>query len=103
MKVNRLIITIAFLLVSSMLIILSEWHSWRNYESVKMKAFQGYVCGLGLGAAVNPAWGFISYDARIDSVDETQLWPIPGGYSYSPDRGLSVSDFRELTFEVSSK
>ncbi|MEW6738841.1 MAG: hypothetical protein AB1325_02905 [Nitrospirota bacterium] len=103
MKANKLIITIAFLLVSSLLIILSEWHLWRNYESVKMKAFQGYVCGLGLGAAVNPAWGFINYDARIDSVDETQLWPIPGGYSYSPDRGLSVSDFRELAFEVSRK
>ena len=103
MKANKLIITIAFLLVSSLLVILSEWYSWRNYESVKMKAFQGYVCGLGLGAAVNPAWGFINYDARIDSVDETQLWPIPGGYSYSPDRGLSVSDFKELTFEVSRK
>lgn len=103
MKANKLIIAIACFLISSLLIILSEQYLWRNYESVKMKAFQGYVCGLGLGAAVNPAWGFINYDMRIDSMDETQLWPIPGGYSYSPDRGLSVSDFRELTFEVSRK
>ena len=109
MNANKLIITIIVLLILSVSIILSEQHSWKDYEygssykSGEMKAFQSYVCGLGLGAAVNPAWGFINYDARIDSVDETQLWPIPGGYSYSPDRGLSVSDFKELTFEVSRK
>ncbi len=99
MSAHKLIITIIVLLASSLLIILNEWHSWKNYESVEMKAFQRYVCGLGLGASINPAWGFINYDARVDHVDETQLWPIPGGYSYSPDRGLSVSDFKEVTIE----
>jgi len=97
MNANKLIIAIIFLITASLIIIVSEWYLWENFESVEMKAFQRYVCGFGLGATINPAWGFISYDPRVDHVDEAQLWPIPGGYSYSPDRGLSVSDFKEIS------
>lgn len=106
MNANKLIITIIVLLILSVSIILSERRLWKDYEygssyrSGEMKAFQSYVCGLGLGAAVNPAWGFINYDMRVDHVDETQLQPIPGGYGYSPDRGLRVSDFREIVLNI---
>lgn len=97
---NKLLTAIAFLLILSAFIILSERRTWKNYESMEIKAFQSYAGGIGLGATINPAWGFISYDPRVDSVDETQLWPIPGGYSYSPDRGVSVSDINEIAFTV---
>lgn len=98
MSANKLIIAVLSLLAASLLIILSELYLWENYEAAEIKEFQRYVCGFGLGATINPAWGFISYDQRVDHVDETQLWPVPGGYSYSPDRGLSVSDFKEVIF-----
>ena len=71
---------------------------WKDSGAEKIKAFQQYVCGFGLGASVSPGWGFLSFDPRIDSVDETGLFPVPGGYRYSPDSGLSVSEIKEMTF-----
>lgn len=97
MNANRLIVTATFLLTLSLLILLSEWHSWENHETAKIKEFQRYTGGLGLGASVSPEWGFISYDMRIDYTDETNLWPIPGGYSYAPDKSASVAGTYELT------
>lgn len=100
MNPRVVISTVAALLFMSCSIIAAEYYSWKDYESLQMKGFQQYVHGFGLGATINPAWGFIAYDPRIDHVDETSLWPIPGGYSYSPDRGLSVSDFKENAFMI---
>ncbi|RJQ47941.1 MAG: hypothetical protein C4538_04655 [Nitrospiraceae bacterium] len=97
MNANRLIIISAFLMTLSLLILLSEGHLWKHYETVKIKEFQRYTGGLGLGASVSPEWGFISYDMRIDYTDETNLWPIPGGYSYAPDKNASVAGTYELT------
>jgi hypothetical protein len=56
------------------------------------RAFQRSVCGLGIGSALRPDWGFAGYDPRVDAVDETRLWPVPGGYSYSPERGMMGDD-----------
>ena len=56
------------------------------------KAFQRFVCGLGIGSALRPDWGFAGFDPRVDAVDETRLWPVPGGYSYSPERGMMGDD-----------
>lgn len=81
----------------SLLILLSERRLWNNYETIKINTFQRYAGGFGLGASVSPEWGFINYDPRIDYTDETNLWPIPGGYSYAPDRIASVAEITEIT------
>lgn len=56
------------------------------------RSFQRSVRGLGIGSALRPDWGFSTYDPRIDAEDETGLWPVPGGYSYSPERGMMGDD-----------
>ena len=56
------------------------------------RAFQRSVCGFGIGSVLRPDWGFAGYDPRVDAVDETRLWPVPGGYSYSPERGMMGED-----------
>lgn len=97
MSAGKVIIIIAFLITACIGIIASEQYLWNTYEAEKARAFQRYLSGFGLGATINPAWGFFNYDPRVDHVDETQLWPVPGGYGYSPDRGISVSDFKEIS------
>jgi hypothetical protein len=97
MNKKKLLTTTVLLLAMSLLILLSERHLWKNYETAKIKEFQRYAGGLGLGASVSPEWGFINYDPRIDYTDETNLWPIPGGYSYAPDRNASVVEIKEFT------
>ncbi|MFN3478984.1 MAG: nitrous oxide reductase accessory protein NosL [Thermodesulfovibrionales bacterium] len=64
-------------------------------EDSRARELQNYLGGFGLGGVISPEWGFLNYDPRIDFVDETSLWPIPGGYSYSPERGFSVADMKE--------
>lgn len=101
MKGYKLMITfICLLFIASLTAILIDRHLWKSLEADKIRTFQRYVCGLGLGASVSPDWGFISNDPRVDSVDETNLWPIPCGYSYSPQRGMSVGDIKEFTVDT---
>jgi hypothetical protein len=95
MTANKLITVIALLLTISLLILLRERRLWENYETARIKEFQQYVGGLGLGASVSPEWGFINYDPRIDYTDETNLWPVPGGYGYAPDKNASVVEIKE--------
>jgi len=90
-----LIIVLCILITSSITVIVYDRYAWKDYGAEKIRAFQQYVCGFGLGASVNPGWGFLNFDPRVDSVDETGLFPVPGGYSYSPDCGLSVSEIKE--------
>jgi hypothetical protein len=100
MTAKRLLIAFIFiLLVMTVIVILIDRHSLRTSEVDKARAFQRYVHGIGLGASASPEWGFIDYDMRIDSVDDTNLWPMPGGYSYSPER-LSVFGFGETMMNI---
>lgn len=55
--------------------------------------FQQLIGGLGLGAVTVPAWNFSDYDPRLQSGPVDTLYPIPAGYSYSPDRLAMVSNF----------
>jgi len=91
-----LIFSISLLLMVSLIIILMEGYLWKGHEPAEIRSFERYVSGLGIGASISPEWGFISYDPRVDYVDETGLWPIPAGYIYSPQRGLTVGDIREI-------
>lgn len=93
------VISLIFVLSAACLAVLAyDGYAGRGAVSEKGTAFQRFAGGLGLGAAVNPKWGFLSFDPRVDHVDETQLYPIPGGYSYSPARGTAVAEIREAAW-----
>lgn len=49
-----------------------------------------------MGAVAAPVWSVIDFDPRLQPVDESKLWPLPGGYSYSPASTSSVTHFREV-------
>lgn len=91
-----IILSISVLFCLSVAVLIYDSSSQAHERTEKIKAFQQYVCGFGLGASVNPKWGFLNFDPRIDPVDETALFPVPGIYSYSPDRGASVVDINEI-------
>jgi hypothetical protein len=73
-----------------------DQYSWKRIQSDQMIAFQRMVGGVGMGAISVPIWNFINFDPRIQPVDDSTLWPIPGGYSYGPDRTATVSYFEEI-------
>lgn len=70
--------------------------AWRGHKAEDIRVFQRATGGLGMGAIATPIWQFINYDARILSVDDSITWPVPGGYSYGPDRTGTVSYFEEV-------
>jgi len=69
---------------------------WRGQRAEEIRIFQRATGGLGIGAIATPIWQFINYDARVLSVDDSITWPVPGGYSYGPDRTGAVSYFDEI-------
>jgi len=88
-----------FLMVLTALTVLAiayDQYSWKRIQSDQMVAFQRMVGGVGMGAISTPIWNFINFDPRIQSTDDSTLWPIPGGYSYGPDRTATVSYFEEI-------
>ena len=64
-------------------------HSHRDGQFV----FQQAIGGVGLGSVTVPAWNFSDYDPRLQQQKEDVLYPLPGGYSYSPDRLAMVTHF----------
>jgi len=86
------------LILISLTVLAMLWdnYSWKKVETDQMVAFQRMVGGIGMGAISTPIWNFINFDPRIQPVDDSTLWPIPGGYSYGPDRTATVSYFEEL-------
>ena len=60
-----------------------------------MRLFQRSVGGLGMGAASTPAWNLLYYDPRLQPVDDSNLWPVPGSYPYSPSAVSTVVPLRE--------
>lgn len=68
---------------------------WKSVSQVPMRTFQHMVGGLGMGAIASPVWNFINFDPRILNVDDSNLWPIAGGYPYGPDRTGTVASFQE--------
>ena len=59
----------------------------------EMVSFQQAIGGVGLGAVMIPAWNFSDYDPRLQQAPGDLLYPIPAGYSYSPDRLSMVTFF----------
>ncbi len=90
-----LILVIILVVVTAAAIAL-DMQAWRGLETEDIRVFQEAAGGLGMGAIAAPIWQFINYDPRIFSVDDSITWPVPGGYSYGPDRTGTVSYFEEV-------
>ena len=65
----------------------------------EIRLFQRSVGGLGMGAAASPAWNLMHFDPRLQSVDDSNLWPIAGSYPFSPSAASASVDIRELPRE----
>jgi hypothetical protein len=94
-RVRALFVSVLVLSVAAAAVIAVDVYSWRGRRADDMRTFQRATGGVGMGAIATPLWQFINYDARIVSVDDSMTWPVPGGYSYGPDRTGSVSYFQE--------
>lgn len=95
---SRLVlISVILMVVTTAAAITLDIQAWRGRRAEDIRVFQRATGGLGMGAIATPMWQFINYDARIFSVDDSITWPIPGGYSYGPDRTGTVSYFEEIT------
>jgi hypothetical protein len=68
---------------------------WKTRKTEELVLFQQAVSGLGMGAIASPIWNFINYDPRAMAVDDSITWPIPGGYSYGPDRTATITYLEE--------
>ena len=95
-KTKSYLIFLSFLIILNTVAIASDMYVWKHVQAEKMAVFQRMVGGLGMGAISTPIWNFINYDPRIQPVDDSITWPIPGGYSYGPDRTATVSYFEEI-------
>jgi hypothetical protein len=96
-KQSRMVLfLVIFLVIITGTAIAVDMQVWRGQRAEEIKTFQRATGGLGIGAIATPIWQFINYDARVLSVDDSITWPVPGGYSYGPDRTGAVSYFDEI-------
>jgi len=96
-KCSRILLLFVILLVViTAAAIALDMQAWRGRRAEDMRIFQKGVGGLGMGAISTPIWNLVDYDPRIFSVEDCITWPVPGGYSYGPDRSATVSFFREI-------
>ena len=97
---NILLIFVIVLFLSTVLSIFLDGSNLKNFrsnhQSNKLSIFQNAIRGLGMGAITAPIWQFINFDFRINSVDDSMTWPVPGGYSYGPDRTGTINYFEEI-------
>ena len=95
-KIRSYLLFLVVLISLTIVAIAYDQYSWKRFQSDQMIVFQRMVGGVGMGAISTPIWNFINFDPRIQPVDDSTLWPIPGGYSYGPDRTATVSYFEEI-------
>jgi hypothetical protein len=94
---SRVVLVMVVLLVfMAGVAIAVDMKAWQGRRAENIRTFQRAIGGLGMGAMASPIWQFINYDARVLSVDDSITWPVPGGYSYGPDRTGTVSYFEEV-------
>ena len=90
-----LVVTIAAVCLCTLFLALDAGHQSHLSNTGEMRLFQRTVGGLGMGAAATPAWNLLYYDPRLQSVDDSNLWPIAGSYPYSPSAVSTAVPFRE--------
>lgn len=96
MRFSKHTLPIASLCLLVVMVMGVLWHDAtlkRHNDYQQMTSFQQSVGGVGLGAVLVPAWNFSDFDPRLQPKATDTIYPIPGGYSYSPDRLAMVSAF----------
>ena len=93
---NIALVLIVFVVIMAGTAIFLDGRVWHGYQTEEMRIFQRATGGLGMGAIATPIWNLVDYDPRIFAVEDCIAWPVPGGYSYGPDRAASVSFFKEF-------
>jgi hypothetical protein len=91
-----LLFSVILLVVMAALAIALDMRAWRGRQAQEIRIYQRAVGGLGMGAIASPIWNIMDYDPRLFSVEDCIAWPVPGGYSYGPDRSATVSFFKEI-------
>ena len=95
-KIRTYLLFLVILISLTILTIALDQYSWKRIHPDQMVAFQRMVGGVGMGAISSPVWNIINFDPRLQPIDDSTLWTIPGGYSYGPDRTATVSYFEEI-------
>lgn len=95
-RLNLYLLIVSILLMLATATVGYDMHTWRHVQAKKMAAFQRAVGGVGMGAISTPLYNFINFDPRIQPIDDSVTWPVPGIYSYGPDRTATVSYFEEI-------
>jgi hypothetical protein len=68
----------------------------RSGRSADVEAFERLMGGLGMGASCAIYWDFSTFDPRLEPDCTCSLWPVPGGYLFSPEHRMTVFDPPEL-------
>jgi len=92
--VSGLLACIMFLVATVVIVLSLENGNKQTAKQAARQSFQTALGGVGMGATTVPAWNFGDYDPRLQPGAYDRLYPIPGGYSYSPDRLTMVSSFQ---------
>jgi hypothetical protein len=98
-KIRFYLSFLCILLVLTAAAIGMDAYVWRHVQAEKVVGFQRMIGGVGMGAISSPLFNFINYDPRIQPVDDSVTWPVPGVYSYGPDRTASISYFEEMPMD----
>lgn len=93
---KRFLLFLAGIMVLALLFLAGDMYHWKFMQDREMRSFQKMVGGVGMGAMVVPSWNEIDFDARLQSVDDSKIWPIPGSYCYSPAQSTTVTHFKEF-------
>ena len=92
---ERVVLAVCLIVTIAAAAMLGMEHVVPSLGNQAFPVFQKSVGGLGLGAIAAPSGNLINYDPRIMPVDDSFTWPMPGGYSFGPDRSATVCRFAE--------
>ena len=90
---NMFFLTALGLTVLLLLVIWQDSYNGQDDHHSASYRFQRAIGGVGLGAVMVPAWNIRDYDPRLQQVADDTVYPLPGGYSYSPERLVMVTSF----------
>jgi hypothetical protein len=79
---------------------LADTHLPRKARAASATEFQRLTGGLGMGAASAIYYDFSTFDPRLERDCTCSLWPVPGGYLFSPEHRLAVWDPPEIFAEA---
>lgn len=94
-SVPGFLVCIVSLVAIVVIVLFLEISKVETKQQETQETFQSALGGIGTGATTVPAWNFGDYDSRLQPGGYDRSYPIPGGYSYSPDRLTMISGFQD--------